>query len=34
MKVELVRLGQDYHGKDIGIVAISANDADAYFLSS
>jgi peroxiredoxin len=30
VKAELVRLGQDYHGKDIGIVAISANDAGAY----
>jgi peroxiredoxin len=30
VKVELARLGQDYHDADIGIVAISANDADAY----
>src|SRR5438874_1947230 len=30
VKGELSRLGQDYHGKDIGIVAISANDANAY----
>ena len=27
---ELSRLGRDYQGKDIGIVAISANDAAAY----
>jgi len=27
---ELVKLGQDYAGKNIGIVAISANDAAAY----
>lgn len=27
---ELARLGQDYAGKDIGIVAISANDAASY----
>ncbi len=30
VKGELSRLGRDYHGKDIGIVAISANDAAAY----
>ncbi len=27
---ELARLGLDYAGKDIGIIAISANDAEAY----
>jgi len=27
---ELARLGLDYAGKDVGIVAISANDAEAY----
>ena len=27
---ELSRLGRDYQGKDIGMVAISANDATAY----
>jgi peroxiredoxin len=30
VKRELARLGQDYHGKDISMVAISANDAEAY----
>src|SRR3989454_12226990 len=30
VKGELSRLGRDYQGKDIGIVAISANDANAY----
>jgi peroxiredoxin len=30
VKGELTKLGQDYQGKDLGIVAISANDADAY----
>src|SRR5512135_2124683 len=30
VKGELAQLGQDYQGKDMGIVAISANDADAY----
>ena len=30
VKGELSRLGRDYQGKDIGIVAISANDASAY----
>jgi peroxiredoxin len=30
VKGELTKLGQDYQGKDVGIVAISANDADAY----
>ena len=29
MKRALATLGQDYQGKDIGIVAISANDAAA-----
>ena len=27
---ELVRIGKDYAGKDIGIVAISSNDAEGY----
>jgi peroxiredoxin len=27
---ELARLGRDYQSKDVGIVAISANDADRY----
>jgi peroxiredoxin len=27
---ELARLGRDYQGRDVGIVAISANDAEAY----
>jgi hypothetical protein len=27
---ELARLGRDYEGRDIGIVAISSNDATAY----
>lgn len=27
---ELARLGRDYSSRDIGIVAISSNDADAY----
>ncbi len=30
VKHELARLGADYHGKDIGIVAISSNDAKNY----
>ena len=30
VKRELATLGRDYQGKDIGIVAISANDAAAY----
>jgi peroxiredoxin len=30
VKGELAKLGQDYQGKDLGIVAISANDAEAY----
>ena len=30
IKQELARLGKDYASKDIGIVAISANDADNY----
>jgi peroxiredoxin len=30
VKGELSRLGRDYQGKDIGMVAISANDANAY----
>jgi peroxiredoxin len=30
VKGQLTRIAQDYHGKDIGIVAISANDAGAY----
>jgi peroxiredoxin len=30
VKVELARLGQDYAGQSVGIVAISANDAAAY----
>lgn len=30
VKGQLAQLGQDYHGKDIGIVAISANDVDAH----
>lgn len=30
VKVELVRLGKDYADKDVGIVAISANDAANY----
>ena len=30
VKEELARLGRDYAGADIGIVAISANDATAY----
>ena len=30
VKGELARLSQDYHGKDIGMVAISANNAQAY----
>jgi len=30
VKEELARLGRDYAGKDIGIVAISANDAAGY----
>jgi peroxiredoxin len=27
---ELVRIGRDYAGKGVGIVAVSANDAEAY----
>ncbi len=30
IKGELARLGRDYEKKDVGIVAISANDADNY----
>jgi peroxiredoxin len=30
MKEELTRLGKDYQKKDVGIVAISSNDADNY----
>ena len=30
VQIELAALGRDYSGKDIGIVAISANDATAY----
>ncbi len=30
VKGQLTRLGQDFRDKDIGIVAISANDAEAY----
>ncbi len=30
IKDELVRLGKDYINRDVGIVAISANDADKY----
>jgi peroxiredoxin len=30
VKGELSRVGRDYQGKDIGMVAISANDANAY----
>jgi peroxiredoxin len=30
VKEELARLGRDYAGKSVGIVAISANDAEAY----
>ena len=30
VKGELARLGKDYAGKDVGIVAISANDAAGY----
>ena len=30
VKTELSRLGKDYAGKDIGIVAISSNDASKY----
>lgn len=30
IQVELARLGQDYQGKGVGMVAISANDADNY----
>ena len=30
VKIELARLGRDYAGQDIGIVAISANDAANY----
>lgn len=27
---ELAKLGRDYEGEDIGIIAVSSNDADAY----
>ncbi len=30
VKAELARLGKDYEGKDIGIVAVSSNDAGNY----
>jgi peroxiredoxin len=30
VKHELARLGRDYAGRDVGIVAISSNDASAY----
>jgi peroxiredoxin len=30
VQAELARIGQDYTGKDIGIVAINSNDAAAY----
>jgi peroxiredoxin len=30
VKPELIRLGHDFRDKDLGIVAISANDANAY----
>lgn len=30
IKFELAKLGQDYSDRDIGIIAISANDANAY----
>ena len=30
VKNELVRLGKDYEGKAVGIVAVSSNDADSY----
>jgi peroxiredoxin len=30
VKNELVRLGKDYEGKAVGIVAVSSNDADTY----
>jgi peroxiredoxin len=30
IKKELARLGRDYSSKEVGIVAISSNDADAY----
>lgn len=30
VKGQLAKLGQDYYGKDTGIVAISANDAEVY----
>jgi peroxiredoxin len=30
VKPELIRLGNDFRNKDLGIVAISANDANAY----
>lgn len=30
IKIELAKIGHDYAGKDIGIVAISSNDADNY----
>ncbi len=30
VKQELARIGKDYTNKDVGIIAISSNDADAY----
>ena len=30
VKSELARLGKDYAGKDIGVVAVSSNDGDSY----
>jgi peroxiredoxin len=30
VKLELARIGKDYHDKDIGIAAISSNDASTY----
>ncbi len=30
VKAELAKLGRDYAGKDVGIIAISANDAVSY----
>ena len=30
VEIELARIGRDYAGRDIGIVAISSNDADHY----
>ncbi|MCA9475851.1 MAG: thioredoxin family protein [Nitrospira sp.] len=34
IKNEVARLGQDYQGKSVGIVAISSNDAKAYPLDA